>query len=204
MWKLTFERKWMVMLNRPNLSSVTQHHHLRDRRIQLCSWRKQNQAKPVGELTPLQQPHRWFSESCRAARTPLLASDASCALLTVHSCVHIAEFLSSFHFLPSPQPPLLPSALDTGQRRTCSSHSWFMDQTACVNYRGSPHHNRRLANIDALSLCHWGWMSCSIQDFYFILFPTKSDSDHQCGWLFVQHNNSHQNKRNERACGWYS
>lgn len=60
-------------------------------------------------------------------------------------------------------------ALETGQRRSCSSHPWFMDQTAGVNYRGSPRHNRRLANINALSLCHWGWMSCSIQDYFFSL-----------------------------------
>lgn len=77
MRKVPFERKWIVRLNRPNSSSVTQ-----------GSIMQLTQTKPS-------KASRWVyatattsalvSESCRAARTPLLASGASCALLTVRS-----------------------------------------------------------------------------------------------------------------------
>lgn len=160
--------------------------------------RQKNQQKSLDDFTMLQHSHRWFSESCsnpsvgfkRGAvfRRPR----AQHTLLGPWCRIPLLLSLPAFPTATS----VTICALETGQRRSCSSHPWFMDQTAGVNYRGSPRHNRRLANISALSLCHWGWMSCSIQDYF---LPYKLWFRPLTVCLFVQHNNNHHSKRNTRT-----
>lgn len=90
------------------------------------------------------------------------------------SCTPVSADQESSLTVPCCEDAFPPTcALETGQQRSSSSHWWF------IIY--GPDSRRKLAsffpwqaNISALSLCHWGWMSCSIQDFYLFFFSLQS------------------------------
>lgn len=89
------------------------------------------------------------------------------------SCTPVSADQESSLTVPCCEDAFPPTcALETGQQRSSSSHWWF------IIY--GPDSRRKLAsffpwqaNISALSLCHWGWTSCSIQDFYLFFSPYK-------------------------------